>query len=440
MTPTSEQLEQLSAYLDNELPPPERAMVESRLSVDAMLRGELESLRRTVTAVRGMPRVTAPASIADEVTERLARRELLGDGNARRAGEVVRFATFLRRFAVAAVLVLAAGVGWRYWSASSNQPVIGKLAAPTVAVPDGARPMPAPERRGAAPIGGLAKTELAARKQDRDAATMNERAEPGEGGEKLAFGNQLPGAAVALDTRAKVMGAGGQPGFSTRADAMLPTTSSPAMAKLASKSPESTPSASMLGSLEKGSSGSLATPTAARPASDSRAAEFGVSSRFSFGTKDEIDNPYAGIIATQVGTALIHVNSDSANELCQKLIVDAYIPAIIDSAAPNCPLASGASQPSVTDGLHIELRGRRSAVARYLIASARSDSQIELKLAPVESIVQTPGFNTEIQPTPQNTFRASDVVNPQPNDDPIIQVAVAVLPVISDTPSTSHAP
>lgn len=441
MKPTNEQLEQLSAYLDGELAPPERAMVESRLSVDAMLRGELESLRRTVDSVRGMPRVKAPVGVADEVLERLARRELL-DERGSRGGEVTRFVVHLRRFAVAAVIVMAAGVGWRYWSASSNQPVIGELGAPTVSVPGAARPMAAPERRGGGPLAGLAKTELAARKQDRDATAVTERVESAEGGEKLAFGNQLPGGAVGLDTRAKAMGAsdGGARGFSTRADPMLPTASAPQMVQSVSKPPESTPNSSMSGSLEHGSAGRVATSTSTPAAKTSRAAEFGVSLRFSIGPKDQIDNPYAGIVASQVGMAVIHVSPDSADELCQKLIIDAYIPATVYSASPNCPLASGVSQSSVTDGLHFDLRGRRSAVARYLMATAQSESRIELKLAPVQPMVQTPGLSSETQPTPQYTFRASDVVNAQPDDDPIIQVAVAVLSVESGTPSTPNAP
>lgn len=204
-------------------------MVESQLSANAGLRGELESLRRTVDSVRGLPRAKAPAGLVDEVVDRLARRELLDEG-ASRGGEVARFVIHLRRFAVAAVIVLAAGVGWRYWSASSNPPVIGESAVPTVAVPGAARPMPAPTGRGGAPLGDLAKTELAARTQDRDAAALNERTESAEGVEKLAFGNQLPGGAFALNTRAKAMGAdnGGPRGFSTRADAMLPIATSSA--------------------------------------------------------------------------------------------------------------------------------------------------------------------------------------------------------------------
>ena len=52
--------EWLSAYIDGALSPREQARLEGQLAQDAALRARLESLRRTVALVRGLPSVPAP--------------------------------------------------------------------------------------------------------------------------------------------------------------------------------------------------------------------------------------------------------------------------------------------------------------------------------------------------------------------------------------------
>jgi len=52
--------ELLSAYLDGELSPGERARLEARLEADPALRERLEGLRQTVALVRDLPRVQPP--------------------------------------------------------------------------------------------------------------------------------------------------------------------------------------------------------------------------------------------------------------------------------------------------------------------------------------------------------------------------------------------
>ncbi|MGB9871036.1 MAG: anti-sigma factor family protein [Anaerolineae bacterium] len=52
--------EWLSAYIDGALSPREQARLEAQLAQDADLRARLESLRRTVALVRGLPPVRAP--------------------------------------------------------------------------------------------------------------------------------------------------------------------------------------------------------------------------------------------------------------------------------------------------------------------------------------------------------------------------------------------
>ncbi len=57
---TPADLELLSAYLDNELAPAERAALERRLAADARLRAELEALRGVAARVRALPVLAAP--------------------------------------------------------------------------------------------------------------------------------------------------------------------------------------------------------------------------------------------------------------------------------------------------------------------------------------------------------------------------------------------
>ncbi len=56
----SRDLNILSAYLDDEIPPQERARLEERLQQNPDLRGELEALRRTRLILRAAPKVRAP--------------------------------------------------------------------------------------------------------------------------------------------------------------------------------------------------------------------------------------------------------------------------------------------------------------------------------------------------------------------------------------------
>ncbi len=53
-------IDSLSAYLDNQVTPAQRARVEEHLGGCASCRGELESLRRTVALLQAMPRVPVP--------------------------------------------------------------------------------------------------------------------------------------------------------------------------------------------------------------------------------------------------------------------------------------------------------------------------------------------------------------------------------------------
>ncbi len=63
--------EQLSAYLDGELSPQARLLVEEHLSGCAACRGELESLKTAAALVRGLPRSAPPEDFHAVLTSRL---------------------------------------------------------------------------------------------------------------------------------------------------------------------------------------------------------------------------------------------------------------------------------------------------------------------------------------------------------------------------------
>ncbi len=56
----SRDFEQLSAYIDNQLPPVEKAELEARLAKEAELQATLGDLRRAVQALRSLPPVKPP--------------------------------------------------------------------------------------------------------------------------------------------------------------------------------------------------------------------------------------------------------------------------------------------------------------------------------------------------------------------------------------------
>ena len=64
--------EQLSAYLDGELSPEERASVDAALSEDPSLRAELDGLRQVVQWVREQGQVEAPMGFAEALDAKLA--------------------------------------------------------------------------------------------------------------------------------------------------------------------------------------------------------------------------------------------------------------------------------------------------------------------------------------------------------------------------------
>lgn len=95
-------LELLSAYMDGEITSSERTMLEQRLAHEPQLRGELETLRQTVSWIHALPPVHAPRNFT--LTPDMVRRQ-----PARVLGfPATAFVSTMS--AVAAVLLVAAGL------------------------------------------------------------------------------------------------------------------------------------------------------------------------------------------------------------------------------------------------------------------------------------------------------------------------------------------
>ena len=96
-------IEDLSAYLDGELPPADAHRVEARLARDQAAAKDLRGLRATRELLRAVPPARAPRGLTDAVLAEAHRRGLVGRTRER--------GLWLGRFSAAAVLALAAGLG-----------------------------------------------------------------------------------------------------------------------------------------------------------------------------------------------------------------------------------------------------------------------------------------------------------------------------------------
>lgn len=112
----------LSAYLDGELTDAQRAEVEAFLTEDADARQLLDDLRATVAGLKALPRARASDEFADAFRAHLERRALLGSESPRRTPRVSPPLSIGRRFAAAAVIVLAVTAGYVTWSFTRQPP------------------------------------------------------------------------------------------------------------------------------------------------------------------------------------------------------------------------------------------------------------------------------------------------------------------------------
>lgn len=110
MALSDDRRERLSAYLDDEITPQERAEIDAWLASDPSARAELESLRGVSRAIGNLPRVTAGPELADRVISQFEREALLARQEAPRSfpGK-----GWLAGLAAAAVLMLAVTIALR---------------------------------------------------------------------------------------------------------------------------------------------------------------------------------------------------------------------------------------------------------------------------------------------------------------------------------------
>ena len=141
--------EQLSAYLDGELSSAEAAEVERVIAFDPQVAAELEALRRTVDAVRALPRRSVPDGLLDDLSGRVERAQLLN--GMPEPARTDRRSTW-RLLASAAVVVFAVGGG--YWVFTEMSKSVSRTerrvalreAEPSLRGPDAPRDAKAPVR------------------------------------------------------------------------------------------------------------------------------------------------------------------------------------------------------------------------------------------------------------------------------------------------------
>lgn len=104
--------ELLSGYIDGELDPRERQIIERVLREDESARQLLADLRRTAQAVASLPRHAAPASILGDTQATLERSALLNDFPEPRAHQTRGRSSWTARWAMAAMLGLVLLTGW----------------------------------------------------------------------------------------------------------------------------------------------------------------------------------------------------------------------------------------------------------------------------------------------------------------------------------------
>ncbi len=167
--------EQLSAYLDGELSPSQMNAVERRLQRDPEAKARLEELRQTVDEVRRLPRELAPASLVNEVLEKLERRHILGDDPWVSQKTPWTWPRLRSLLAVAAMVIFSVSVG--LWSL--NQ--VSRRSTP-IALSDATRPMEPVEIRSRAAFDESADSAAArsnVERSDMTALSHAQKTQPG---------------------------------------------------------------------------------------------------------------------------------------------------------------------------------------------------------------------------------------------------------------------
>ncbi len=153
--PRDVEMADLSAYLDGELDAARASEVERWLARSAEARAALDELRAVSRGLRDLPRLRAPAGLADAIVARHADRPAGQQSAARRA--VRPFGAWPRAtLSAAAMLVFGVFLGW--WTAGvSNSRELGA----SLAFPDGGEAQSSDVARGGRRGGALAAGEAA---------------------------------------------------------------------------------------------------------------------------------------------------------------------------------------------------------------------------------------------------------------------------------------
>ena len=129
---TPRDLDRLSAYLDNQLSPAEKAGLEARLAGEPGLRSALTDLRVTVRLLRALPTVKPPRSFTLTATQAEAVRRPRG----LQLFPALRLATALATLLFVAVLAADFGGGWLSRGVAAPAPAqVQSLAAEATAAP-----------------------------------------------------------------------------------------------------------------------------------------------------------------------------------------------------------------------------------------------------------------------------------------------------------------
>ncbi|MGH7214278.1 MAG: anti-sigma factor family protein [Tepidisphaeraceae bacterium] len=131
MSQNTENIEaKLAAYVDGELDEPGRVEIEKHLVANPQHRQLLQELGVTRDLLRNLPRERAPVDLSDSLQGQLERSVLLGEpgddpAGGGRADVVLRISRWPQLAAVAAIVLLAAGLGVVVYTvlAPSNQPL-----------------------------------------------------------------------------------------------------------------------------------------------------------------------------------------------------------------------------------------------------------------------------------------------------------------------------
>ncbi len=153
--------ELLSAYLDGEVTPEERAVVERRLEQSPDLRDTLEGLSEVGDLIRSLPRPRPPIDLPDRVVAAIAPKPLAGSATPARRGRLWRAWPLLT-----AGTVIAAGVTVAVLLPNQNS-AVGRRVATGDALPAIERAAASPARAAApasvlaaSPASGAAETNV----------------------------------------------------------------------------------------------------------------------------------------------------------------------------------------------------------------------------------------------------------------------------------------